>query len=52
MEVRRNNMAEQSLTQHWRCLLACFLLCLSPLQYGLDFGLIGGFQVFTVYMLL
>lgn len=30
---------------HWRCLLACFLLCLSPFQYGLDFGLIGGFQV-------
>jgi hypothetical protein len=30
---------------HWRCLAACFLIGLSPFQYGVDFGLIGGFQV-------
>ena len=35
---------------HWRCLAACFLLSLSPFQYGIDFGLIGGFQAMVGFL--
>jgi hypothetical protein len=30
---------------NWKCLLACLLVSMSPFQYGVDFGLIGGIQV-------
>jgi hypothetical protein len=36
--------------EHWKCFVACFLLCLSPFQYGLDFGLIGGFQAMVGFL--
>ena len=35
---------------HWRCLAACFLLSLSPFQYGIDFGLIGGMQAMVGFL--
>lgn len=35
---------------HWKCLLACFLLSLSPFQYGVDFGLIGGMQAMVGFL--
>jgi MFS family permease len=38
-------MAEKkydSLRANWKCALACVLVSLSPFQYGVDFGLIGG----------
>ena len=32
------------LLENWKCLLACTLVSMSPFQYGIDFGLIGGLQ--------
>lgn len=29
---------------NWKCLLACVVVSMSPFQYGIDFGLIGGIQ--------
>ncbi|KAK3291127.1 general substrate transporter [Chaetomium fimeti] len=36
--------------QHWKCLAACTLMSLCPFQYGLDFGLIGGFQAMVGFL--
>lgn len=33
-----------TLRANWKCLLACMLVSMSPFQYGVDFGLIGGIQ--------
>ena len=41
---------EYGVKDHWKCLLACFLLCLSPFQYGVDFGLIGGMQAMVGFL--
>ncbi|EMR68716.1 putative general alpha-glucoside permease protein [Eutypa lata UCREL1] len=35
---------------HWRCFLACGLIILSPFQYGIDFGLIGGLQAMPGFL--
>ncbi|KAI1472161.1 general substrate transporter [Daldinia caldariorum] len=35
---------------HWRCFVACGLMVLSPFQYGLDFGLIGGLQAMPGFL--
>ena len=32
------------LLENWKCLAACTLVSMSPFQYGVDFGLIGGLQ--------
>lgn len=39
-----------SLRANWKCALACILISLSPFQYGLDFGLIGGIQAMVGFM--
>ncbi len=33
-----------TLRANWKCVLACLLVSMSPFQYGVDFGLIGGIQ--------
>ncbi|KAK3364643.1 general substrate transporter [Lasiosphaeria hispida] len=35
---------------HWRCFLACGVVVLSPFQYGVDFGLIGGLQAMPGFL--
>lgn len=35
---------------HWRCLLACTLVSMSPFQYGVDFGIIGGLQAMIGFL--
>ncbi|RBR25740.1 uncharacterized protein FIESC28_01422 [Fusarium coffeatum] len=36
---------------HWRCFVACGIIVLSPFQYGLDFGLIGGLQAMPGFLM-
>ena len=45
--ARRNY---DSLLANWKCMLACILVSLSPFQYGVDFGLIGGIQAMVGFM--
>jgi MFS family permease len=35
---------------HWKCFLACGIILLCPFQYGLDFGIIGGFQAMPGFL--
>ncbi|KAK4169757.1 putative sugar transporter [Cladorrhinum sp. PSN259] len=35
---------------HWKCFIACGLIVLSPFQYGVDFGLIGGLQAMVGFL--
>ncbi|KAI7196711.1 hypothetical protein D0869_06110 [Hortaea werneckii] len=35
---------------NWKCLLACVVVSMSPFQYGIDFGLIGGIQAMLGFM--
>ena len=35
---------------NWRCFLACGFIVLCPIQYGLDFGLIGGLQAMVGFL--
>ncbi|KAF2092639.1 MFS transporter [Rhizodiscina lignyota] len=35
---------------HWKCLLACTLISMSPFQYGVDFGIIGGLQAMIGFL--
>ncbi|KAK4117857.1 general substrate transporter [Canariomyces notabilis] len=35
---------------HWKCFVACGIIVLSPFQYGVDFGLIGGLQAMTGFL--
>ncbi|KAK5734180.1 hypothetical protein LTR17_009163 [Elasticomyces elasticus] len=35
---------------NWKCLLACLLVSMSPFQYGVDFGLIGGIQAMVGFL--
>lgn len=35
---------------NWRCFIACGLISLCPIQYGLDFGLIGGLQAMVGFL--
>ncbi len=41
---------EERWTAHWRCFLACGLVVLSPFQYGIDFGMIGGLQAMVGFL--
>ncbi|KAI1493682.1 general substrate transporter [Biscogniauxia mediterranea] len=41
---------DQTIKDHWRCFLACGLMVLSPFQYGVDFGLIGGLQAMPGFL--
>lgn len=42
--------AEESWKAHWKCFLACGIIVLSPFQYGVDFGLIGGLQAMPGFL--
>lgn len=35
---------------HWKCFVACGVIVLSPFQYGVDFGLIGGLQAMPGFL--
>ena len=54
-EVYRVTMAPQQdsslgLKDHWKCLLAVTLVSMSPFQYGIDFGIIGGLQAMRGFL--
>lgn len=35
---------------NWRVFVACGIIILSPFQYGIDFGLIGGLQAMPGFL--
>ena len=41
---------EYGLASNWKCILACLLVSMSPFQYGIDFGLIGGMQAMIGFL--
>ncbi|KAJ9137107.1 General substrate transporter [Pleurostoma richardsiae] len=41
---------EDTIRAHWRCFVACGIIVLSPFQYGVDFGLIGGLQAMPGFL--
>ncbi|KAI0010456.1 general substrate transporter [Xylariaceae sp. FL0662B] len=43
---------DETIRDHWRCFLACGLMVLSPFQYGVDFGLIGGLQAMPGFLMI
>jgi hypothetical protein len=40
----------KGLLENWKCLLACTLVSMSPFQYGIDFGAIGGLQAMPGFL--
>lgn len=40
----------ESWKAHWKCFVACGVVVLSPFQYGVDFGLIGGLQAMVGFL--
>ncbi|KAH7132549.1 general substrate transporter [Dendryphion nanum] len=38
------------LLENWKCIIACTLVSMSPFQYGIDFGLIGGLQAMPGFL--
>lgn len=38
------------LLSNWKCLSACTLVSMSPFQYGIDFGAIGGLQAMRGFL--
>jgi hypothetical protein len=38
------------LLENWKCLIACTLVSMSPFQYGIDFGAIGGLQAMPGFL--
>lgn len=48
MEVRSE--VTTTLLQNWKCVLACTLVSMSPFQYGIDFGAIGGLQAMRGFL--
>lgn len=40
----------ESWRPHWKCFFACGIIALSPFQYGVDFGLIGGLQAMRGFL--
>ncbi|KAL2121700.1 hypothetical protein VTJ04DRAFT_2155 [Mycothermus thermophilus] len=42
--------AKGSWKAHWKCFVACGIIVLSPFQYGVDFGLIGGLQAMRGFL--
>ncbi|EJU05944.1 general substrate transporter [Dacryopinax primogenitus] len=39
-----------SLLHNWKSMLACLLISMSPFQYGVDYGLIGGLQAMNGFL--
>lgn len=44
------NQDPNTIAANWRCFVACSIVVLSPFQYGLDFGLIGGLQAMPGFL--
>ncbi|KAF2818647.1 MFS monosaccharide transporter-like protein [Ophiobolus disseminans] len=42
--------ATNGLLENWKCILACTLVSMSPFQYGIDFGAIGGLQAMKGFL--
>ncbi|PKS12581.1 hypothetical protein jhhlp_000789 [Lomentospora prolificans] len=40
----------ESWKDHWKVFVACGIMILSPFQYGVDFGLIGGLQAMVPFL--
>lgn len=40
----------KGLLENWKCIVACTLISMSPFQYGIDFGLIGGLQAMPGFL--
>lgn len=40
----------KGLRENWKCILACTLVSMSPFQYGIDFGAIGGLQAMPGFL--
>lgn len=45
-----DNQEKNGLQLHWKSLMACSLITMSPFQYGVDFTLIGGFQAMVGFL--
>jgi hypothetical protein len=45
-----DNREKSGLRLHWKSLMACSLITMSPFQYGVDFTLIGGFQAMVGFL--
>ncbi|KAK0380680.1 hypothetical protein CLIM01_01960 [Colletotrichum limetticola] len=43
-------MAADGIRAHFWCFMACGMIALSPFQYGLDFGIIGGLQAMPGFL--
>ena len=41
---------DETWKDHWKCFIACGIIVLSPFQYGVDFGLIGGLQAMRGFL--
>ncbi|KAK1765381.1 general substrate transporter [Phialemonium atrogriseum] len=41
---------KETIRANWRCFVACGFIVLCPIQYGLDFGLIGGLQAMVGFL--
>ncbi|KAK3290268.1 general substrate transporter [Chaetomium fimeti] len=41
---------DETWKSHWKCFAACGIIALSPFQYGVDFGLIGGLQAMRGFL--
>jgi hypothetical protein len=41
---------QDTVAANWRVFVACGLISLSPFQYGVDFGLIGGLQAMPGFL--
>lgn len=44
------SQSNTTIRENWRCFLACSIIMMSPFQYGLDFGLIGGLQAMVGFL--
>lgn len=40
----------QSIKANWRCFVACGIVLVTPFQYGVDFGIIGGLQAMVGFL--
>jgi hypothetical protein len=44
------DVKKETWTMHWRLFIACGVMILSPFQYGIDFGMIGGLQAMVGFL--
>ncbi|KAI1862933.1 hypothetical protein JX265_008979 [Neoarthrinium moseri] len=43
-------MKDDNIRAHWRCFMACGIMSLAFLEYGIDFGVIGGLQAMPGFL--